>query len=497
MGDLLANLAFGFGVAFSPQILWYCFVGVTVGTVIGVLPGIGSTATLSMLLPLTYHLPPTAAIVMLAGIYYGANYGGSTASILLNLPGTPSSAVTCLDGYPMARQGRAGVALMMTTVASFVGSTLTVFLVIAFAPPLAEIALNFGAPEYFSVMMLGLFAAATLGIGSPVKGVVMVVFGIILGLIGTDTNSGTLRLTFGMRNLYEGLSLVALALGFFGIAELAANSGRGGDSQREHRSVPWRSLIPTRGDLTQSIMPMLRGTGIGAWFGILPGTGSSIAAFMSYAVEKRIARDPSRFGRGAIEGITAPEAANNAASQAAFIPTLTLGIPGDAQMALLLGALMIHGIVPGPMTMTTHPDLFWGLIASFWIGNVMLFVLNAPMVGLWVRLLLVPYRYLFPTILMFISVGVFSINSNVLDIFVVMAAGAVGYGMRLLGFNPAPAILGFILGPLLEENFRRSLVLSGGDLLIFVERPVSAGFIGVTCLLLLFALRPLVRRRLA
>ncbi|MDO9569610.1 MAG: tripartite tricarboxylate transporter permease [Hydrogenophaga sp.] len=484
--DILNGLMLGLDSALQPVTLLYCFIGVFLGTLIGVLPGIGALATISLLLPITYHIPPTAAIVMLAGVYYGAQYGGSTASILLNLPGTPSSAVACLDGYPMAKQGRAGVALFMTTIASFVGSMLGILALVLFSPAIAELGLKFGAAEYFAMMLLGLIAASALASGSPAKGLSMVVLGLLLGTVGTDVNSGQARFDFGIPELMDGINLVALAMGMFGIAEVVSsiNQVRGSDVKEK---ISMRSMTPTRKDVKDSIMPMLRGTGIGSFFGALPGTGASIASFMSYAVEKKIAKDPSRFGNGAIEGITAPEAANNAAAQTAFVPTLSLGIPGDAVMALMLGALIIHGIQPGPMLMSQQPDLFWGLIVSFGIGNIMLMVLNLPLIGLWVAILRIPYRVLFPAILVFISLGVYSVNNNTFDVLMVAAIGSMGYLLAVFKFEAAPLLLGFVLGPLMEENLRRALLLSRGELSTFIERPISAGFLAFGAAILLWS----------
>ncbi|HSP24346.1 MAG TPA: tripartite tricarboxylate transporter permease, partial [Saliniramus sp.] len=391
--DLIANLTLGFETALSPTNLLYCFIGVFLGTFIGVLPGIGALAAVSMLLPVTFYLPATTALVMLAGVYYGAEYGGSIASILLNLPGTPSAAVTCLDGYPMAQQGRAGVALFMTTVASFVGASIGIVALTAFAPILVQVTLAFGPAEYFAVMLLGLLAASAVSQGSPAKGIAMVVLGLMLGCVGTDINSGEARFTMGYYPLLDGISLIALAMGLFGISEVIASiNTTNGDVLKE--KITFRSMLPTRDDTRRSIMPMARGTTVGTVFGTLPGTGQTIASFIAYAIEKRVSRDPGRFGKGAIEGIMSPESANNAAAQTAFIPTLTMGIPGSATMALMLGALMIHGITPGPALMTEHPDIFWGLIASFWIGTVMLVLLNIPLIGMWVRLLKIPYHFL-------------------------------------------------------------------------------------------------------
>ena len=498
--DLVANLSLGFATALTATNLMYCFLGVFLGTFIGVLPGIGALAAVSMLLPVTFYLEPTAALVMLAGVYYGAEYGGSIASILLNLPGTPSSAVTCLDGYPMAKQGRAGVALFMTTVASFAGATVGILTLTAFAPFLAEVALAFGPTEYFSVMVLGLIAAAAITQGSALKGLAMVGLGVLVGCIGTDLNTGIPRYTFGEPNLLDGISLVALAMGLFGIAEIIASiDGRSGGLLQSR--VTLRSMLPTRQDFRQAAMPIVRGTGIGAFFGTLPGTGQTIASFMAYATEKRVARDPSRFGKGAIEGISAPEAANNAAAQTAFIPTLSLAIPGSATMALMLGALLIHGITPGPQFMTQHPEMFWGLVASFWIGNVLLVLLNIPLIGIWVQLLRIPYQWLYPAIIVLICIGVYTVNNSIFDVFVALLFGVIGYGMRLLHFEPAPLLIGFVLGPMLEENFRRAMLFSRGDYSTFVTSPVSGTVLGITALLLLWALaRPLrehLKRRAA
>ncbi len=491
--DLFSNLALGFSSALSPVTLLYCFGGVFLGTLIGVLPGIGALATISLLLPITYHMTPSAAIIMLAGVYYGASYGGSTASILLNLPGTPSAAVACLDGYPMSKQGRAGVALFMTTVASFVGAIIGLFIMAAFTPSIAELGLKFGPAEYFAMMLLGLIAASTIASGSPVKGIAMVVLGLLLGMVGTDVNTGVARYSFDVPELTDGINLVALAMGIFGISEVinSINQIHRGKAEK----ITFRSMIPTRDDTKRSVVPILRGAGVGSFFGALPGTGSSIASFMSYAIEKKTAREPERFGRGAIEGVTAPESANNAAVQTAFVPTLSLGIPGDAVMALMLGALIIHGIQPGPMMITEQPELYWGLIASFIIGNIMLVVLNIPLIGLWISLLRIPYNVLFPAILVFICLGVYSVNNNNFDVYMVAFIGLVGYIMMLLRFEAAPLLLGFILGPLMEENLRRALLLSRGDPMVFVERPISASLLAIGVLLLLWSFWSAMRKR--
>ena len=481
----LIDLWGGFGIALKPINLWFSFVGVFVGNLIGVLPGIGPLAAISMLLPITYGLDPTAALMMLAGIYYGAQYGGATTSILLNVPGVASHAVTCLDGHPLAKQGKAGTALFMAMFSSFFGACVGILIMVFFSPLIVDVALSFGPAEYFALMALGLLAASTLARGSPVKGIASVVIGLILGIVGTDVNSGVQRFAFDVPELTDGLSLVALAMGLFGVADILTNVNRIGDSTVQG-DVSMRSLRPEKGDLRKSWMPILRGTFIGAFFGMLPGTGSSIASFMSYATEKKVSKTPERFGKGAIEGVAGPEASNNAASQTAFVPTMTLGIPGDATMALMLGALIIHGIQPGPQMITEHADIFWGLIASFWVGNLILVVLNVPLIGLWVRMLTIPYRIIFPSVLFFVCVGVYSGNNNLFDVGVVLAAGLAGFGLMKLGFEAAPLLLGFVLGPLMEENFRRTLLLSRGDMAVFVQRPISAGITAVAVALLLW-----------
>lgn len=492
--DLIANLGLGLQTALSPAALFFCFAGVTLGMLIGVLPGIGAMAAIAMLLPLTWHVPPTEALIMLAGIYYGAQYGGSTASILLRLPGTPQAAVVTLDGYPMAQAGRAGVALFITTIASFAGSIIGVLLLAGFAPWLAQVAQGFRAPDYFALMVLGLVAAALLAQGSAIRGLIMVVAGLVLGLVGTDLQSGAFRYTLGIPELTDGIGLVALAMGLFGVSEVIANALNPPPPQAGQRPR-LREMLPTREDWRRAVPAMLRGSGIGAGFGTLPGTGSSIASFVSYAVEKRVARDPARFGQGAIEGVTAPEAANNAAAQTAFIPTLTLGVPGDAVLALMLGALIIHGIIPGPGLIAQQPGLFWGLVVSFVLGNLMLLVLNIPLIGLWVSILRIPYRLLYPGVLIFICVGVFSLRNSVFDIWLVLVFGLVGYGLRLLRFEPAPLLLGFILGPLMEQYLRRAMAISRGDPMVFLERPVSATFLALAGLLLVWTLWTGLRRR--
>ncbi|MFW2544853.1 tripartite tricarboxylate transporter permease [Primorskyibacter sp. 2E107] len=489
------NLLLGFSVALSVSGLLYCFLGVFLGTVVGVLPGLGVMATLAILMPITFHLETVHALIMLSGIYYGAAFGGSTASILLNLPGTANTAITCLDGYPMAQKGRAGVALFMTAVASFTGSIIGLLILALCAPLLSMIALNFGSPEYFTLMLLGLLAAGMLSKGSHLRSTASIFIGLFLGIVGTDISTGVQRFTFGQPELYAGLPLVAISLGLFGLPEVIANAGRKDNVPLVQGQITIRSMLPNREYIQRSIKPMLRGSGIGAFFGALPGTGSLIAAFASYVVEKKSHRDPSLFGRGAIEGITGPEAANNAATQTAFIPTLTLGVPGDAIMAMMLGVMLIHGVAPGPRLITEQPDLFWGLVASFLIGNILLVVLNIPLIGLWVRLLKIPYHMLFPAILVFICLGVYSVNYAVLDLVLVMMFGALGYAMSILRLEPAPLILGLVLGPMMEDNLRRTLMIFRGDIWAIGDRPLSMGFL--LCSLLIVFLGFVKSRRSA
>jgi TctA family transporter len=489
--SLLGNVELGLATALLPVNLGYCLLGVFLGTLVGVLPGIGPLAAISMLYPITFHLDPTSALIMLAGIFYGTSYGGSIAAILLNVPGTASSAVACIDGYPMSKQGRAGVALFATTIASFIGGSIGILLMMLFAPSIVEIALNFGSAEYFSLMILGLVAASSMSGESVVKGIAMVTVGILLGNVGMDIYIGIPRFTFGMVELRDGISLVALAMGMFGIAEVIASvrAVKSGSIQK----VTFRTMVPTRDDTRRSWKPILRGSAIGSFFGTLPGTGATVASFMAYALEKRIAKEPKRFGKGAIEGVCAPESANNAADQTAFIPTMTLGIPGSPTMALMLGVFMIHGISPGPQLMATHPDLFWGVVMSFWIGNLLLLVLNIPLIGLWVRMLQIPYHLLYPSIVVLICVGVYSVTRNSFDVWLTIAFGLLGYGIRYFGFPGAPLILGFVLGPMMEEHFRRAMLLSRGSFPTFVERPISATFLAVTVLILAWSIYTTVR----
>lgn len=491
--DLLSNLWLGLQVAAEPVTLAYCFFGVLLGTVVGVLPGIGALAAISLLLPLTYHMPPTAAIIMLAGVYYGAQYGGSTASILLNLPGTPSSAVTCLDGYPMAKKGKAGVALFVTTIASLAGAMSGLVLLVLFSPAIASIGLKFGPAEFFSMMVLGLVAASSMTAGSAAKGLCMVVFGLLLGMVGTDVNSGVARFSFDVPELMDGINLIALAMGLFGVAEVVRCINSSETNQKPEK-VTLKSMVPTKDEFKATVKPMMRGSALGSALGALPGVGPSIAAFMSYAIEKKLAKDPSRFGQGAIEGITAPESANNAAAQTAFVPSLSLGIPGDAVMAVMMGALIIHGIQPGPNLISEQPDLFWGLVVSFGIGNLMLVILNLPTIGLWVALLRIPFAWMYPAIIVFVALGVYSVNNNAFDIYSVAALGIMGYVLMVLRFEPAPLLLGYILGPMLEEHLRRAMLLSRGDAMVFLERPISASLLACTAAMLGWAIWSTVRK---
>jgi putative tricarboxylic transport membrane protein len=485
--ETLNNLILGFEQVLTLQALAVCLLGVTLGTLVGVLPGIGALTTISLCLPLTFHFDPLLGLIMLAGIFYGSQYGGSTASILLNVPGSAPSAVTCLDGYPLTKQGRAGVALFVTTIGSFIGGCFAIVLLILFAPLLAQVAIGFSAADYFSIMLLALTAASTLGVGSALKGLAMVVLGLALGLVGTDISSGSFRFTFGIPALADGINLVALAMGLFGVAEILNTLVTGQLPQLEKTRIRLREMLPTREELREFRSSCARGSVLGSLLGMLPGTGPTIASFLSYAVEKKLSPNPERFGHGAIAGVTAPEAANNASVQAAFIPTLTLGVPGDAIMAVMIGGLLIHGITPGPQLVTDNPQLFWGVVASFWIGNLLLLILNLPLIGVWVKLLSVPYRVLYPAILFLVSIGVYSVNNSSFDVLLTLLFGLLGFWFNRHGFPAAPLLLGFVLGPLLEENFRRALLLSDGDLLTFLQRPVSLGFLLCTLGILLAA----------
>ncbi len=493
--EFLANMALGFEVALSPTALLYCLAGVTLGTFIGVLPGIGPLAAIGVLLPITFHAPATEAIIMLAGIYYGSMYGGSTVAILLNLPGTAASAVVALDGHAMAKQGRAGPALVITTLSSFFGGCVAIVIVSAFAPPLAQFALRFQSPEYFSLMVMGLLAAAVLVQGPLLKGLGMVLLGLLLGIVGQDTISGLPRYTFGNLHLFDGISFVVVVIGLFGLAEVIHNLSLAQRSGSFTEPVPWRELIPSRKDVRESALPTVRGTALGSFLGVLPGAGPAIASFAAYAVEKRVSNTPERFGRGAIAGISAPEGANNAAAQTSFIPTLTLGVPGDAIMALMLGALMIHGLTPGPQIIQNNPEFFWGLIASFWLGNLLLLILNLPVVGLWIRLLSIPYRILFPTILAFVAIGIYTLHRDPFDVYLVMITGFVGFVFIKLRMEAAPLLLGLILSPMVENNLLRSMLVSRGDPSIFLERPISAAFLAATALILTVVIMAAMRQK--
>jgi putative tricarboxylic transport membrane protein len=480
----LSDLWFGFSIALEPHNLMWCLLGVLVGNMVGVLPGMGPLATISILLPLTFGMKPVAAILMLAGIYYGGQYGGAICSILLNLPCHPPHAVTCLDGYPLTLQGKGGTALGITVISSFVGASWGITEMIFLAPVLVQVALKFGPAEVCSLMLLGLLAGSTLARGSPLKGVAMTVVGLLLGLVGADMETGLPRLSFGVLELYDGVEIVALALGLFGIAEFMKSINQEIKIDLKYSNVRMRDMWPSKADLKKSIAPMFRGTIIGSLCALIPGTGPTIASFVSYAAEKKISRTPERFGHGAIEGVACPEASTHSSVQGDFIPTMSLGIPGDTVMALLLGALMIQGIVPGPQLISEHPDIFWGLIASFWIGNISLVVLNVPMIGLWVKLLTVPYKYLYPSALFFVCIGVYSTNNDMFQVGETMVIGIFGYILLLLDFHPAPILLGFVLGPRFEENFRRAMLISRGDITVFIDRPISAVFVGLSTLLI-------------
>jgi Uncharacterized protein conserved in bacteria len=493
MMDLFGNLLLGLGISLSPGNLMLCFGGVLIGTLIGVLPGIGPTATVAMLLPLTFYLPPVGALIMLAGIFYGSQYGGSATAILVNLPGESSSVVTCLDGHAMARQGKAGVALATAALASLFAGIVTTLVIAVAGPPLAGVALAFGPAEYVSLMLLGLIGAVTLAHGSIMKAIAMILLGLLLSMVGTDVNSGETRFTFGLPQLYDGIDFVPLAMGLFGLTEIITSLEQTGGAGRT--TAPISTLWPSRQDVRKAGPAAVRGTVLGTLLGILPGGGATLASFAAYSLEKKLSRRPDRFGRGAIEGVASPEAANNAAAQACFIPMLSLGIPPNAIMALMIGAMTIHGITPGPQIMAKQPELFWGMIASMLVGNVILVILNLPMIGLWVRLLKVPYGYLFPAILVFCCIGTYTLNNSTFNVVLMALFGILGYVLRKLDCEPAPLMLGFVLGPMLEENLGRALLLSGGDLTVFATRPISGSLLAACAILLALMVLPSVRRR--
>ena len=494
--DLINNLSLGFSVAFTMQNLMYAFIGCFLGTLIGVLPGVGPVATIAMLLPATYALPPVAALIMLAGIYYGAQYGGSTTAILVNLPGESSSVVTVIDGYQMARKGRAGPALAAAGLGSFFAGCVGTLILAAFAPPLTEVAFKFGPAEYFSLMVLGLIGAVVLASGSLLKAIAMILVGLLLGLVGTDVNSGAMRFTFDIPELSDGIGFVTIAMGVFGYGEIISNLSTPEDD-REVFVGEVHGLFPTAEDFRNMIPAVLRGTALGCALGILPGGGALLSSFAAYTIEKKTKLRPGEvpFGQGNIRGVAAPESANNAGSQTSFIPLLTLGIPPNAVMALMVGAMTIHNIQPGPQVMTSNPELFWGLIASMWIGNLMLVILNLPMIGLWIKLLSIPYKWLFPAIVLFCAVGVYSENNNTFEIWMVAIFGVLGYVFHKLGCEPAPLLLGLILGPMMEENLRRALLLSRGEWSVLVTRPLSASLLAVAAVLLVIVLLPNVRKK--
>ncbi len=497
MHDSLMQLMYGFSVALQPDNLMWSVFGVLVGNLIGVLPGMGPLSTISMLLPLTYVIAPVPAILMLAGIFYGSQYGGAIGAILLNLPSHPPHAVTCLDGYPLTRQGKGGTALGITMMASFFAASVGIVVMIFLSPMLVAAAGKFGPADICAIMLLGLLAGATMARGSPLKGVAMTIFGLLCGAAGTDAISGTSRYTLGLTELRDGVELGGLTMGLFGIADFLVSVNRTTISPL-HARVRMRDMRPSLAEIRQSFWPMLRGTTVGTLFGALPGTGPTITTFIAYALERKWSRTPERFGKGALEGVAAPEAASHSKTQVDFIPTMSLGIPGDAVMALILGALIIKGIQPGPQLISDHPDIFWGLVASFWIGNVLLVILNVPLIGVWVRMLQVPYRFLYPSAVFFIAVGVFSTRNDLFDVAITGAFGVIGAILLALEFPLSPIVLGFVLGPMLEENFRRAMLISRGDLSVFLTRPIAAGFVGASALLVAIQLAAWLRgRRLA
>jgi putative tricarboxylic transport membrane protein len=492
--ELAHNLALGFGIALTPANLFFALAGALIGTLIGVLPGIGPIATIAMLLPLTFHVEPTSGLIMLAGIFYGAQYGGSTTAILVNLPGETSSVVTCIDGHQMARQGRAGAALAVAALGSFFAGCVSTLLIATFAPPLALVGQSFGAPEYFSLMVLGLIAAVVLAHGSVLKAVAMIILGLLIGLVGTDGNTGGTRFTFDITDLTDGIDVATLAIGVFGLGEIITNLTR----PQEARSLVAQRITrlwPTREDFRRAWPAVLRGTSLGSILGVLPGGGATLSSFAAYALEKKSSPYASQFGQGAVEGVAGPESANNAGAQTSFIPMLTLGIPGNAVMALMIGALTIHGIQPGPQIMTERPAMFWGMIASMWIGNLMLVIINLPLIGIWVQLLKVPYRFLYLAILLFCAIGVYTVSNSPTAVLLAAGFGVMGFIFAQLECEPAPMILGFVLGPLMEENLRRAMRISSGDATIFLQRPISLGLLIAAAALCVLVALPAIRSK--
>ena len=491
--SLIDNLALGFSTALSLQNLLFCFLGVIIGTLVGVLPGISPLNTTAILLPFTFGLPPTSAMIMLAGIFYGAQYGGSTTAILMNVPGETSAVMTCQDGYQMARQGRAGPALAIAAVGSFFAGSVATIVIALLSTPLAALAMKFTAPEYFSLLVMGLIAAVVLAHGSPFKAIAMMLMGVLTGLVGIDVNSGVPRLTFGIPDIADGMDFVPVVVGLFGIGEVIANLGTSQDHGILSGKI--KNLMPTWPDLKAAFPAILRGTCVGTMLGILPGGGAALPPFAAYALEKKVSRHPERFGTGVIEGVASPESANNAGAQTSFIPLLTMGIPTNPLMALMIGALMIQGIQPGPSVIREQPALYWGLVASMWIGNLMLVVINLPLVGIWVSLLRIPYRLLFPAIILFCCIGAYASSNSVFNVWLMLGWGALGYFFNKVGVQPAPMVLGFVLGTMLEENFRRAMLLSGGDPMVFVQRPISATLLAVAVILLAILIFPAIRRK--
>lgn len=493
MSELFNGLASGLDAVFTLNNLFYCFLGALLGTFVGVLPGVGPLVTIALLLPFTFLLDPSAALIMLAGIYYGSAYGGSTTSILLNIPGETSSVITCLDGHAMARQGRAGPALAISAIGSFFAGSVATIIIALCAPLLSSLALLFGPADYFSLMLLGLVGAIVLAQGSLLKAFAVMVLGMLLGLMGIDVNSGLERYTFGIIQLTDGISFVALAMGLFGISEIVRVV-----SMREQSTgnvIPHGRVLLSRDDLRQSAGPVLRGTLIGSLFGLLPGGGGALATFCSYTVEKKVSANPEQFGHGAIAGVAGPESANNAAAQTSFIPLLTLGLPSNGTMALMAGAMMIHGITPGPQFITDQPTLFWSVIASMWIGNIMLLALNLPLVGVWVQLLRIPYRLLYPVIIMFCCIGIYSVASSSFDIFTAALFGLIGFALVAYDYEPAPLLMGFILGPLMEENLRRAMMMSRGSYAVFIEEPISFCLLLMALALLAITVLPSIKTK--